>query len=104
MKVLEKTYWELHGEEILVAHRLKKAEFAQKLNISAQNVNKWLATKDLGNLSRIATALDVDLDYLLYGPREEGQNVCGYLEYNGTIHKISSVEDVKTFLEKLEKK
>lgn len=98
MGVLEKTYWEEHADEIIPVKGLTKSAFAQKLGISAQNVKKWQATKDISNLSRIANVLNVDINYLLFGDADEKKDVQGYLEYDGTIRKINSVDDIKQFL------
>ena len=98
MEVLEKTYWEEHADEILSAKGLTKSAFAKELGISAQNMKKWQATKDISNLSRIANVLNVDINYLLFGNADEKKDVQGYLEYDGTICKINSVDDIKQFL------
>lgn len=100
MKVLEMTYLEEHGDEILGARGWTKVAFAKKLGISPQNVKKWLGTTDICNLSKIADVLDVSLEYLIYGERPVKANVQGYLEINGSVKKISSIKDFLTQLEK----
>lgn len=100
MEVLEKTYWEEHADEILSVKGLTKSAFAKELGISAQNMKKWQATKDISNLSRIANVLSEDINYLLFGNIEK-KDIQGYLEYDGVIRRIKNVDDVKQFLSEI---
>ena len=51
----------------------------------------------LKTLEKIASALNVRITELF----EEPTNINGYIELDGTIHKVSSKEDIKKLAEKL---
>ena len=71
MSVLEKTYLEEHGDDLLAAAGLSKVQFATKLGIAPQNVKKLFASKNISALSKVAGVLSVSLQYLIYGNMEQ---------------------------------
>lgn len=102
MNGLEKTFWEENAKDILKDKGISNTEFAKRLGILPQNIRKWIETKNIANLDKIAATLGLDLIFLLYGNREENrQDINGYVEVNGTVYKIRSKEDIISLLDKL---
>ena len=77
---------------------ITQKELAERLGLSAVGLSKAIngnPTKD--TLEKIANALNVRITELF----EEPTNINGYIELDGTIHKVSSKEDIKKLAEKL---
>lgn len=101
METLDTTYFETHADEILKSAGLTKAQFAMKLGIKAQNVNKLAGTNNVHTLTKIADLLGVSLSYILNGPIALTDNLNGYVEYGSTIYKIKNKEDLIALLAKI---
>lgn len=77
---------------------ITQKELAERIGLSAVGLSKAIngnPTKD--TLEKIASALNVRITELF----EEPTNINGYIELGGTIHKVSSKEDIKKLAEKL---
>ncbi|OUQ64602.1 helix-turn-helix domain-containing protein [Bacteroides xylanisolvens] len=77
---------------------ITQKELAERIGLSAVGLSKAIngnPTKD--TLEKIANALNVRITELF----EEPTNINGYIELDGTIHKVSSREDIKKLAEKL---
>ena len=77
---------------------ITQKELAERIGLSAVGLSKAIngnPTKD--TLEKIASALNVRITELF----EEPTNINGYIELDGTIHKVSSKEDIKKIAEKL---
>ncbi|MCE8612755.1 helix-turn-helix transcriptional regulator [Bacteroides fragilis] len=77
---------------------ITQKELAERIGLSAVGLSKAIngnPTKD--TLEKIASALNVRITELF----EEPTNINGYIELDGTIHKVSSKEDIKKLAEKL---
>ena len=73
-------------------------ELAERIGLSAVGLSKAIngnPTKD--TLEKIASALNVKITELF----EEPTNINGYIELDGTIHKVTSKEDIKKLAENL---
>lgn len=102
MSVLEKTYLEEHGDEMLVAAGLSKVQFATKLGIAPQNVKKLFASKNISALAKVADVLSVSLQYLIYGNMEQtSTDVHGCIYINGKPHLIAKKEDIEKLMQLL---
>lgn len=102
MSVLEKTYLEEHGDEMLVAAGLSKVQFATKLGIAPQNVKKLFASKNISALAKVADVLSVSLQYLIYGNIEQtSTDVHGCIYINGKPHLIAKKEDIEKLMQLL---
>ena len=101
MEVLDKTYFEQNASELLKNAHLTKAAFAEKIGVKAQNVNKVLETKNVFTLMKASEVLGVSLNYLISGEIQNGTNLNGFIEVNGTIHKVQSKQDIEELLKKL---
>lgn len=101
MSVLEKTYLEKHGDDLLVAAGLSKVQFAEKVGIVPQNVKKLFATKNISTLAKVADILNVPLQILIYGQEQTTLDVHGCIFVNGTAHLIAKKEDIEELLSSL---
>lgn len=102
MEVLEKTYLEKHGEQMLAEAGLSKVQFAEKVGIAAQNVKKLFATKNITTLAKVAEVLNVSLQVLIYGHTEQAAtDVHGCIYINGKPHLITKKEDIEELLKLL---
>ena len=97
-KIFETTYFENNASEMLVKAGITKAKLAEKLGVAPQNIKKVIETKNVKTLIKVAEALGVTLDVLLYGNEKKETRVTGYIEVGGIIHKIQSKEDIESIL------
>lgn len=77
---------------------ITQKELAERIGLSAVGLSKAIngnPTKD--TLEKIASALNVKITELF----EEPTNINGYIELDGTIHKVTSKEDIKRLAENL---
>lgn len=77
---------------------ITQKELAERIGLSAVGLSKAIngnPTKD--TLEKIASALNVRITELF----EEPTNINGYIELDGTIHKVSSKDDIKKLAENL---
>ena len=77
---------------------ITQKELAERIGLSAVGLSKAIngnPTKD--TLEKIASALNVKITELF----EEPTNINGYIEKDGTIHKVTSKEDIKKLAENL---
>ena len=77
---------------------ITQKELAERIGLSAVGLSKAIngnPTKD--TLEKIASALNVKITELF----EEPTNINGYIELDGTIHKVTSKEDIKKLAENL---
>ena len=95
--------------QYLKDNHISQSEAAQKSGLALGTVNRilhgWQPLMP-NTLQRIADALGVEY-YILNGENAvqrtlNMEEVCGYLEYKGTITKVSSVYDVKCWLKSIE--
>ncbi len=64
---------------------------------NTSNIINGKVNPSLETLEKIASALNVRITELF----EEPTNINGYIELDGTIHKVTSKEDIKKLAEKL---
>ena len=77
---------------------ITQKELAERIGLSAVGLSKAIngnPTKD--TLEKIASALNVKITELF----EEPTNINGYIELDGTIHKVTIKEDIKKLAENL---
>lgn len=84
----------LRIEKILKEKGISKVQFAQMMNIKKQNVNVLLQTNNIAKLEEIAKVLEVKLTDLWVDDTNETNVLNGYVEYNNTIYKIKTVENL----------
>lgn len=84
---------ELRIAEILQEKGISKTEFADMMGIKKQNVNVLLETSNIKKLDEIAIALGVELTDLWKGKNVSEPSINGFIEVNGKVFTIKSVED-----------
>lgn len=98
---VENTYFEANATELLSNAGLNKAKFAEKMGVARQNIQKVFETKNVFTLMRAAEVLGVSLNHLISGDIQSENSVNGYVEVNGTIHKVQSKQDLLNLIELL---
>ena len=98
---LDKTYFEENAPELLNNAGLNKAKFAEKMGVARQNIQKVFETKNVFTLMRAAEVLGVSLNHLISGNIQSETTINGYIEVNGTIHKVQSKQDLLNLIELL---
>lgn len=84
---------ELRIAEILQEKGISKTEFAEMMGIKKQNVNVLLETNNIKKLEEIANALGVDITDLWKSKNVSEPSINGFIEINGEVFTIKSVED-----------
>ena len=98
---LDKTYFEENAPELLNNAGLNKAKFAEQMGVARQNIQKVFETKNVFTLIKAAEVLGVSLNHLILGKVHTETNINGYVEVNGTIHKVQSKQDLLNLIELL---
>ena len=98
---VENTYFEANATELLSNAGLNKAKFAEKMGVARQNRQKVFETKNVFTLMRAAEVLGVSLNHLISGNIQSETIINGYIEVNGTIHKVQSKQDLLNLIELL---
>ena len=98
---LDKTYFEENAPELLNNAGLNKAKFAEKMGVARQNIQKVFETKNVFTLIKAAEVLGVSLNHLILWEVHTETNINGYVEVNGTIHKVQSKQDLLNLIELL---
>lgn len=100
MSILNNTYFEEHAHELLTRAKLNKAQFAEKMGVARQNIQKVFETKNIVTLQRAASVLGVPLELLILGKIDKCIN--GYIEINDVIYPIKTVEQFSRVIDKVE--
>ena len=91
---------ELRIKEVCKEKGVKVMDLSTMIGVSQTNTSNIINGKvnpSLETLEKIASALNVRITELF----EEPTNLNGYIELDGTIHKVTSKEDIKKLAEKL---
>lgn len=96
---LDKTFFEENATELLNNAGLNKAKFAEKMGVARQNIQKVFETKNVFTLMKAAEVLGVSINHLISGEVQSENSVSGYIEANGTIHKVQSKQDLLNLIE-----
>ena len=94
---------ELRVVELAHAKGLTMADIAKQIGISRVNLSNSLnGNPTLSRLSEVAKILDVEVSEL-FKPSVTSYAVSGYLEFNGRIVKVDSLDAVKRFIAEVDK-
>ena len=78
------------------------ADIAKQIGISRVNLSNSLnGNPTLSRLAEVAQILGVEVSEL-FKPTTTGKVVSGYLEFNGRIVKVDSLDTVKRFIAEVE--
>ena len=95
---------ELRVVELAHVKGLTMADIAKQIGISRVNLSNSLnGNPTLSRLSEVAKILDVEVSEL-FKPSVTSYAVSGYLEFNGRIVKVDSLDAVKRFIAEIEAK
>ena len=95
---------ELRVVELAHAKGLTMADIAKQIGISRVNLSNSLnGNPTLSRLAEVAKILDVEVSEL-FKPSVTSYAVSGYLEFNGRIVKVDSLDAVKRFIAEVEEK
>ena len=93
---------ELRVVELAHAKGLTMADIAKQIGISRVNLSNSLnGNPTLSRLTEVAKILDVEVSEL-FKPSVTSYAVSGYLEFNGRIVKVDSLDAVKRFVAEVE--
>ena len=93
---------ELRVVELAHAKGLTMADIAKQIGISRVNLSNSLnGNPTLSRLTEVAKILDVEVSEL-FKPSVTSYAVSGYLEFNGRIVKVDSLDAVKRFIAEVE--
>jgi transcriptional regulator with XRE-family HTH domain len=96
------TTMELRVVELAHAKGLTMADIAKQIGISRVNLSNSLnGNPTLSRLAEVAQILGVEVSEL-FKPTTTGKAVSGYLEFNGRIVKVDSLDTVKRFIADVE--
>ena len=94
---------ELRVVELANAKGLTMADIAKQIGISRVNLSNSLnGNPTLSRLSEVAKILDVEVSEL-FKPSVTSYAVSGYLEFNGRIVKVDSLDAIKRFISEMER-
>lgn len=86
----------LRVKEILKERGLTQKQLADMIDIAEISLSRSInGNPTLDTLQKIASALDVDIIELF---THTTNSTNGYIEHNGEIHKINSIEDIRKLL------
>lgn len=91
-------------EEVMLANGITKAEFARKWGCLPQNVNSLLETDNLKKLTKIAEVIGCDVtDFMTTQAQQPQPVINGYIEFDGVVYQIKSLQDFSKFQAIIEK-
>ena len=94
---------ELRVVELAHAKGLTMADIAKQIGISRVNLSNSLnGNPTLSRLSEVAKILGVEVAEL-FKPSVTSCAVSGYLEFNGRIVKVDSLDAIKRFISEMER-
>ena len=92
----DKTYFEVHGEELLKRMGISKTAFGDKMGVKKQNVNSLFSTKNIAVLRKAAQVLDIPFETLIANADgKKPVSIIGFVEIEGKVYKIQSKQDLE---------
>ena len=88
----------LRIEEILKDRGISKTQFADMMGVAKQNVNLLLNTNNTQKMEKIAEVLGVKFTDLLVIDDQPQDELNGFVEYKGEIHRIKTKADLEKLL------
>ena len=95
------TDMELRIKELAKQRGMTIGDIAKERGISRVNLSNSInGNPTLGRLKEVAAILQVEVSELF--KKTETKQICGFLEYNGAVTKIESLEALKGFIRRVE--
>ena len=92
----------LRIEEILKERGITKTQFADMMGVAKQNVNLLLNTNNTQKMEKIAEVLGVKFADLFVADDQPQDELNGFVEYKGEIHRIKTKADLENLLKYME--
>ena len=92
----------LRIEEILRERGITKTQFAEMMGVAKQNVNLLLNTNNTQKMEKIAEVLGVKFTDLFVADDQPQDELNGFVEYKGEIHRIRTKSDLENLLKSIE--
>ena len=92
----------LRIEEILRERGITKTQFADMMGVAKQNVNLLLNTNNTQKMEKIAEVLEVKFTDLFVADDQPQDELNGFVEYKGEIHRIKTKADLENLLKYIE--
>ena len=92
----------LRIEEILRERGITKTQFAEMMGVAKQNVNLLLNTNNTQKMEKIAEVLGVKFTDLFVADDQPQNELNGFVEYKGEIHRIRTKSDLENLLKSIE--
>lgn len=92
----------LRIEEILKERGITKTQFAEMMGVAKQNVNLLLNTNNTQKMEKIAEVLGVKFTDLFVADDQLQDELNGFVEYKGEIHRIKTKADLENLLKYIE--
>ena len=92
----------LRIEEILRERGITKTQFADMMGVAKQNVNLLLNTNNTQKMEKIAEVLEVKFTDLFVADDQLQDELNGFVEYKGEIHRIKTKADLENLLKYIE--
>ena len=91
----------LRIEEILKERGISKTQFADMMGVAKQNVNLLLNTTNTQKMEKIAEVLGVKFTDLFVTDDQPQDELNGFVEYKGEIHRIKAKVDLENLLKSM---
>ena len=91
----------LRIEEILRERGITKTQFADMMGVAKQNVNLLLNTNNTQKMEKIAEVLGVKFTDLFVADDQPQDELNGFAEYKGEIHRIRTKSDLENLLKSI---
>lgn len=91
----------LRIEEILKERGISKTQFADMMGVAKQNVNLLLNTTNTQKMEKIAEVLGVKFTDLFMTDDQPQDELNGFVEYKGEIHRIKAKVDLENLLKSM---
>ena len=91
----------LRIEEILKERGISKTQFADMMGVAKQNVNLLLNTTNTQKMEKIAEVLAVKFTDLFVADDQPQEELNGFVEYKGEIHRIKAKVDLENLLKSM---
>ena len=92
----------LRIEEILKERGITKTQFADMMGVAKQNVNLLLNTNNTQKMEKIAEVLGVKFTDLFVADDQPQDELNGFVEYRGEVHRIRTKLDLENLLKLME--
>ena len=92
----------LRFAELLAERNISKSQFADMMGVKKQNVNLLIETNNIQKLEQIAEVLSVNFTDLIVDDKQPQEELNGFVEYKGEIHRIKTKVDLENLLRTME--